>query len=64
MNTLDSTRDLHDGVDAVNQKVLADVRDLDYAEAITRLTKEQFILQAAQQTFSKISNLSLFDFLR
>jgi flagellar hook-associated protein 3 FlgL len=64
MNTLDSTKDLHDGVDAVNQKVLSDVRDLDYAEAITRLTKEQFILQAAQQTFSKISNMSLFDFLR
>lgn len=64
LNTLDSTRDLHDGIDEVNQKVLADVRDLDYAEAISRLTKEQFILQAAQQTFAKISGMSLFNFLR
>lgn len=64
LNTLDSTRDLHEGIDEVNQKVLADVRDLDYAEAISRLTKEQFILQATQQTFAKISGLSLFDFLR
>ena len=50
--------------DAETQKVLADVRDLDYAEAITRLTKEKFILEAAQQTFAKIGNLSLFNFLR
>lgn len=64
LNTLDSTSDLHEGIDEVNQKVLADVRDLDYAEAITRLTKEKFILEAAQQTFAKIGNLSLFNFLR
>ncbi len=64
LNTLDSTSDLHEGIDEVNQKVLADVRDLDYAEAVTRLTKEKFILEAAQQTFAKIGNLSLFNFLR
>lgn len=63
-NTLDSTRDLQTGVDLVNQKVLGDVRDLDYTEAITRLTKEQTVLQAAQQSFANISKLSLFDFIR
>jgi len=64
LNTLDSTAVLHEGTDLVNQKVLADVRDLDYTEAISKLTQENFILQAAQQSFAKIAGLSLFDFLR
>lgn len=64
MNTLDSTASLHEGTDLVNQKVLADVRDLDQVEAISRLTQENFVLQAAQQSFAKIAGLSLFDFLR
>lgn len=64
LNTLDTTRELHEGVTLVNNKVLAEIRDLDYAEAITRLTQENFVLQAAQQSFAKISKLSLFDFLR
>jgi flagellar hook-associated protein 3 FlgL len=64
LNVLDSTVALHEGIDEVNQKVLSDVRDLDYAEAITRLTNEETVLQAAQQSFARISNLSLFNFLR
>lgn len=64
LNTLESTRELHSGSELVNQQVLSDIRDLDYAEAISRLTLEDFILQAAQQSFARISNLSLFNFLR
>ncbi len=64
LNTLESTRNLHSGSELVNQQVLTDIRDLDYAEAISRLTLEDFILQAAQQSFARISNLSLFNFLR
>lgn len=64
MNTLDSTASLHDGNNLVTQKILGDVRDLDYTSAITQLTQQNFVLQAAQQSFSKIAGLSLFDFLR
>lgn len=64
LNTIDSTRDMHAGTELVNNKVMMEVRDLDYAEALTRLTMENTILQAAQQSFAKISKLSLFDFLR
>jgi flagellar hook-associated protein 3 FlgL len=64
MNTLESIDSLHAGTNLVNKKVLADVRDLDHVEAITRLTQENFVLQAAQQSFAKIAGLSLFDFLR
>jgi flagellar hook-associated protein 3 FlgL len=64
LNTIDSTRDMHEGTELVSNKVMSEVRDLDYAEALTRLTLENTILQAAQQSFAKISKLSLFDFLR
>src|SRR6185436_20679746 len=64
MNTLDSTAALHDGNNLVTQKILGDVRDLDYTAAITQLTQQSFVLQAAQQSFAKIAGLSLFDFLR
>ncbi len=63
-NTLDSVRSLHEGVKLVNEEVLSELRDLDYAEALSRLSLETFTLEAAQQSFAKISNLSLFNFLR
>ncbi|MEQ1637550.1 MAG: flagellar hook-associated protein FlgL [Methylococcales bacterium] len=42
---------------------LSDSQDLDYAEAISRFTQQQTVLQAAQQSFSKVQKLSLFDYL-
>lgn len=45
------------------QTTLSDVRDLDYAEAISRFNLEQTALQAAQQAYSRVQNLSLFNFL-
>jgi len=64
LNTLDSTSSLQDGVGLVNQQMLSQVRDLDYATAITQMTQENVVLQAAQQSFAKISSMSLFDFLK
>ncbi len=46
------------------QEVLSDVRDLDYAEAVTRLQMQLTALQAAQQTYTRVQGLSLFDYLR
>jgi len=40
------------------------VQNLDYAEVISRLNLQLVGLQAAQQAFVKIQNLSLFNFLR
>lgn len=45
------------------QSTLSDVRDLDFAEAISRFNIEQTALQAAQQAYSRVQNLSLFQFL-
>jgi len=42
---------------------LSAVRDLDYAEALSRLSQELFGLDAAQQAFAKAQNLSLFKYI-
>ena len=43
---------------------LSKIQDLDYAEAIGHFNLQQVGLQAAQQAFIKVQNLSLFNFLR
>lgn len=45
------------------EETLSRLQDLDYAKAITDLTRMQTELQAAQQSFVKISGLSLFNYL-
>jgi len=42
---------------------LSQIRDLDYAEAITTLNIQLAGLQAAQQSYAKISGLNLFNYL-
>ncbi len=51
-----------DAVDAT-RKVLSELRDLDYAEAVTRFQQAQLALQANLMTSSKTMSLSLLDFL-
>jgi len=45
------------------QETIADLQDLDYAEALSRLTVEASTLEAAQQSFIRMQNLSLFNYL-
>lgn len=45
------------------QKVRSDIIDLDYAEAISQLNFQMTALQAAQQSFARVQQLSLFDYL-
>jgi flagellar hook-associated protein 3 FlgL len=45
------------------QQLLSDLRDVDYASAISQLNQQYAGLQAAQQAYTKISQLSLFDYL-
>jgi flagellar hook-associated protein 3 FlgL len=45
------------------QETLSGLQDLDYAEAISRLNIQMLALQAAQQTFAKTQNMSLFNYL-
>ncbi len=44
-------------------KQISGLQDIDYAEAISRFMTQQMQLQAAQQSFSKVSGMSLFNYL-
>ena len=60
MNTLDSTKNLHADAELISQEILSDLSDIDIAEAATRLSAQTLILQAAQASFLRISELNLF----
>lgn len=47
-----------------NKNTRSKIQDVDYAVAMTELTKQDTALQAAQATFTRITRLSLFDYLR
>ena len=59
-NTLDSSEQLHLDSELVMAEVLSKLRDVDYAEAATRLSAESMVLQAAQSAFVRVSQLTLF----
>jgi flagellar hook-associated protein 3 FlgL len=45
------------------ETLLSDIRDLDYAEAVTRLNVQYTGLQVAQKAIARVTQLSLFDYL-
>ncbi len=59
-NTIDSTRELHLDSQLVSREILSDLENLDYAEATSRLSAQTLILEAAQASFVRISQLTLF----
>ena len=61
LNVIESTQTDNEDVSLVNKGVQADLRELDYAEALSRLSFQSIILEAAQQSFVKISSLNLFN---
>jgi flagellar hook-associated protein 3 FlgL len=64
LNLIDTTEVDNEDVTLVNKAVQADLRELDYAEALSRLSFQTIVLEAAQQSFVKISGLNLFNQLR
>lgn len=63
MNSLEVQMDINSGAEIRLQEALAGVTELDYAEGITRMNQQLLGLQAAQQAFAKVQNLSLFNYL-
>jgi flagellar hook-associated protein 3 FlgL len=61
--TLDSVDASREAMDIDTASTLSDLRDLDYAQALTKMNQQLVGLQAAQMSYSKISNLSLFNYL-
>ncbi len=61
LNTLDTTRQQHADVDVLTKAILSKLQDVDYADAISQLSLQQFSLSAAYSSYSKITQLNLFD---
>jgi flagellar hook-associated protein 3 FlgL len=64
MAELESLDSVNQDLTLQYQQTLSNLQDLDYAKAISDLTRKQTDLQAAQQSFSRISQLTLFDYIR
>lgn len=61
LNVVENTRNLSADVGLVNKEVLSKLSDVDFAEAVSRLSLQSFLLEAAQQSYTTISRLSLFN---
>ncbi|UWX04706.1 flagellar hook-associated protein FlgL [Pseudoxanthomonas sp. NC8] len=61
---IDDAGEVRSANDITIRDTLSELRDLDYAEAITRFQMESTALQTAQTVFTRMQGLSLFDLLR
>ncbi|MGY8819349.1 MAG: flagellar hook-associated protein FlgL [Pseudomonadales bacterium] len=64
LNVIETTQTDNEDVALVNKGVQAELRELDYAEALSRLSMQTVVLEAAQQSYVKIAGLSLFNVMR
>lgn len=63
LNTLDVQENLNEDYIVDYKSIISQIGDLDYAEAASNFNLQQVALQAAQQAFSKVQNLSLFNYI-
>ncbi len=63
LSTLESSEVSREAMDIDLASSLSDLRDLDYAQALTKMNQQVVGLQAAQLSYTKISGLSLFNYL-
>jgi flagellar hook-associated protein 3 FlgL len=63
LSVLDDAQATRENLSVELESAISKLRDVDYAEAITRLNRESLGLQAAQQSYAKLAQLSLFNYL-
>ncbi len=64
MSVVNEKKDVNEERDLAVKKLISSEKDLDYALAVTELSSEIIALEALQSSFAKISQMSLFDYLR
>jgi flagellar hook-associated protein 3 FlgL len=64
VNVLDSVFNTNEDLTINNKTYRADLAEVDYAAALTEITKQEIALQAISNTFVKVSGVSLFDYIR
>jgi flagellar hook-associated protein 3 FlgL len=63
LQELDSLDVLGEDRNLQYSQILSELQDVDYVKAITQLSQQQVMLEAAQKSFVKTSGLSLFNFI-
>jgi flagellar hook-associated protein 3 FlgL len=64
LSSIDSAQDALADRKVDLETTTSQLRDLDYAQAVSRMNQQLVGLQAAQASYSRIAQLSLFDYLR
>lgn len=62
-NTADSVLASNLNLEISNKTARSNIEEVDYAEAVSELSRQETALQAAQATFSRVTGTSLFDFI-
>lgn len=63
MVEVETQQNINSSMNLQYDETLSRLQDVDYAEALSSLTQQKTYLEAAQQSFLKVSNLSLFNYL-
>lgn len=63
LNSLDSQETINEAYKLQLREILSGVEDLDFAEAVSRLNLELTGLEASQKAFTRVQDISLFNFL-
>lgn len=64
LNAIERQRDSNEATKLEISRTLSKVEDIDLAEAVSRMNQQLGALEASQQSFARIQDLTLFDFLR
>ena len=63
LNALDELGNVNEDLAVTLESQLSEIRDLDYAEAVSRMNRQLLAFQASQQSYVRLSQLSLFNYL-
>jgi flagellar hook-associated protein 3 FlgL len=63
LQQVDRQKNIHLDTELYLEKGRSQIEDLDYAQAVSAFEQSQLALQAAQQTFTQIQSMSLFNYL-
>lgn len=63
MNELDALNVTGDSLGLQYKQTLSQIQDTDYNKAISELTQQNMVLQAAQQSFAQVAKMSLFNYM-
>ena len=63
LSALDNQSNINDSLKIQVREILSEVEDLDYSKAVSELNLKLTGLQASQKAFTRVQDISLFDFL-